>query len=290
MPSCALGKWPYNQLTLLTLICCSGNSYKSKTHPWEWPFHFKHSKGKPLTLTIKGATSPQDCPLQIMKAYLTMRGATAGPLFLYCPSMPVTRAKFNEQLRGALQFCYFCPKQFKSHSFRTGAATTAAAQGMSDSQIRSLGRGSSDVFMKYIRCSQRVSALWTITEYLHDYFAKKKYMLGCLAAAVFHIFQIWKCFSAAECLYVTGLESSQTWTKLHPEQQGWSHNGNHQLTILFGFISQRYSRFGVQFSHLAFFWGQHFYSRARIEVHGVVFPQKDSPGETIHSARRICFP
>ena len=23
MPSCALGKWPYNQLTLLTLICCS---------------------------------------------------------------------------------------------------------------------------------------------------------------------------------------------------------------------------------------------------------------------------
>ena len=30
--------------------------------------HFKHSKGKPLTLTIKGTTSPQDCCLQIMKA------------------------------------------------------------------------------------------------------------------------------------------------------------------------------------------------------------------------------
>ena len=30
--------------------------------------HFKHSKGKPLTLTMKGTTSPQDCPLQIMKA------------------------------------------------------------------------------------------------------------------------------------------------------------------------------------------------------------------------------
>ena len=121
--------------------------------------HFKHSKGKPLTLTIKGTTSPQDCRLQIMKAYLSMRGATAGPLFLYCPSMPVTRAKFNEQLRGGLQFCHFCPKLFKSHSFRIGAATTAAAQGMSESQIRSLGRASSDAFMKYIRCSQRVSAL-----------------------------------------------------------------------------------------------------------------------------------
>ena len=102
-----------------------------------------------------------------------MRGATAGPLFLYCPSMPVTRAKFNEQLRGALQFCHFCPKQSKSHSFRIAAATTAAAQGMSDSQIRSLGIWFSDAFMKYLRCSQRMSALLTIMEYLHDYLAKK---------------------------------------------------------------------------------------------------------------------
>ena len=84
------------------------------------------------------------------------------------------------------------------------------------------------------------------------------YMLGCLAAAVFHIFQVCKCFYAGECLHVTGLEGSQTWTKPHPDQQGWSHNGDHQLTFLFVFISQRYSRFGVQFSHLTFFWGQHF--------------------------------
>ena len=120
---------------------------------------FKHSKGKPLTLTIKGTTTPQDCPLQIMEAYLSVRGAAAGTLFVYSPSVSVTRAKFNEQLRGSLQFCHFCPKQFKSHSFPIGPATTAAAQGMSESQIRSLGRRSSDVFMKYIRCSQRVSAL-----------------------------------------------------------------------------------------------------------------------------------
>ena len=55
-------------------------------------------------------------------------------------------------------------------------------------------------------------------------------------------------FSAAKCLHATGLEGSQTWTMPHPDQQGWSHNGDHQLT-LFVFISQRYSRFGVQFSH-----------------------------------------
>ena len=44
------------------------------------------------------------------------------------------------------------------------------------------------------------------------------------------------CFFAAECLHVTGLEGSQTWTMPHPDQQGWSHNGDHQLT-LFVFIS-----------------------------------------------------
>ena len=43
--------------------------------------HFKHSKGKPLALTIKGTTSPQDCPLQIMKAYLSVRGATEQVLY-----------------------------------------------------------------------------------------------------------------------------------------------------------------------------------------------------------------
>ena len=40
--------------------------------------------------------------------------------------------------------------------------------------------------------------------------------------------------AAAECLQ--GLEGSQTWTMPHPDQQGWSHNGDHQLT-LFVFIS-----------------------------------------------------
>ena len=54
--------------------------------------HFKHSKGKPLTLTIKGTTSPQDCRLQIMEAYLSVRGATEGTLFLYWPSVPVTKS------------------------------------------------------------------------------------------------------------------------------------------------------------------------------------------------------
>ena len=86
-------------------------------------------------------------------------GRAAGLLFLYSINMLVTRAKFNKQLRSALQFYNFCPKQFKSHSFRIGAATTAAAQDVSDGQIRLLDRWSLDAFKKYIRYSQRLSAL-----------------------------------------------------------------------------------------------------------------------------------
>ena len=157
--------------------------------------------------------------------------------------------------------------------------------------------------MKYIRCSQRVPAPSRALACLiarsserevrvgpkekgQKMFAKT-YKLECLAAVILHMFQVLKCFSAAECLHVTGLESSQTWTMPHPDQRGWSHNGDHQLTFLFVFISQRYSRFGVQFSHLAFFRGQHFPHTCRDRsVMALFSPQKDSPGETIHLARQ----
>ena len=49
-------------------------------------------QAKPLTLTIKGTTTLQDCRLQIVKAYLSVRGTTAGTLFLYCPSVLVTKS------------------------------------------------------------------------------------------------------------------------------------------------------------------------------------------------------
>lgn len=120
---------------------------------------YKHSKGEPLVLTVKASQEAPDCPVGIMKSYITLRGTAAGPLFLTAPHSPVTRAQFTKQLRYALNFCELSPEQFKSHSFRVGAATTAAAQGMSDSQIRLLGRWSADAYKKYIRCSQRLSAL-----------------------------------------------------------------------------------------------------------------------------------
>lgn len=120
---------------------------------------YKHSKGQPFTLTIQAAPLAPDCPVRIMQEYLAGRGSSSGPLFQFRPNCPVTRANFNTQLRHALQFCQLPTDRYKSHSFRIGAATEASRQGLSDSQIRQLGRWQSDAFTSYIRVSQRLSSL-----------------------------------------------------------------------------------------------------------------------------------
>ena len=94
-----------------------------------------------------------------MSRYLAIRGSSPEPLFQKAPNVPITRALFNAQLRGALSFCKLPTDSFISHSFRIGAAITATAQCFADSQIRQLGRWQSDAFRKYIHCAERFSSL-----------------------------------------------------------------------------------------------------------------------------------
>ena len=74
-----------------------------------------------------------------------------GPLFRLADGSPVSRAIFNDKLSMAIKYCGLDPSRYKGHSFRIGAASYAADAGMSDSQIRALGRWKSDAFHKYIR-------------------------------------------------------------------------------------------------------------------------------------------
>ena len=57
----------------------------------------------------------------------------------------------TRQLKGALAFCDLDCSSYKSLSVRIGAPSLAAKNGMSDAQIRGLGRWKSDAFKLYIR-------------------------------------------------------------------------------------------------------------------------------------------
>ena len=86
-----------------------------------------------------------------MLAYLAVRATTPGPLFLYQDGTTLSREHFTHHLRQAVQLVGLCPDNFSGHSFRIGAATTAAKAGLPDCLIKSHGRWKSSVFTRYIR-------------------------------------------------------------------------------------------------------------------------------------------
>jgi hypothetical protein len=111
---------------------------------------FKHHHGPPVTLVIQSHHSSA-CPVSHLCRYITVRGPSAGPLFQFPNGTPVSRNFFLKQLSASLAWSN-CSSQFiKSHSFRIGAATAAAASGHSEESIQRMGRWKSTAFKKYIR-------------------------------------------------------------------------------------------------------------------------------------------
>ncbi len=113
-------------------------------------YHYKHSKGKTHVLRITPRNSI-NCPVKALNSYLSLRGNQPGSLFITSDQHTVTRSLFSSMLKKCIQFLKLNTDVYKSHSFRIGAASHAAQCGMSDAQIRHLGRWSSQAFMKYIR-------------------------------------------------------------------------------------------------------------------------------------------
>lgn len=111
--------------------------------------HLKVSKTDQLRKGISvfvGSTGNDICPVAAVTAYLAIRGASAGPFFRFSRSEP-TKERFI-QVREALTSN---PASYAGHSFRIGAATTAAEVGVEDSTIRALGRWKSDAFQSYVK-------------------------------------------------------------------------------------------------------------------------------------------
>lgn len=113
---------------------------------------YKHSDSSvPTVLHITGRTPASLCPVKALLDYLSLVQIQPGqPLFKY-KNTPISRALFNSSLSRILDFVGLDTKLYKSHSFRIGAATTAAAEGIPDQTIKAWGRWSSDAYKRYIR-------------------------------------------------------------------------------------------------------------------------------------------
>ena len=114
----------------------------------------KQSKTDPYR---KGATvclakaANELCPVLALLPYLALRGDQPGPLFILQDLTFLTRSKFTARLREILREAGIDDSKYASHSFRSGAATTAAEVGISEVHIKMLGRWESDAYQVYVK-------------------------------------------------------------------------------------------------------------------------------------------
>ena len=102
-----------------------------------------------------GPSGQSICPVAALTRYLQMRGSSPGPLFLCQDGTPLSPTTVNNWLRSILSSAGVTGN-YSSHSFRIGAATSAALAGVPDHLIKTLGRWSSDAYLRYIRTPPHV--------------------------------------------------------------------------------------------------------------------------------------
>lgn len=116
----------------------------SKTDP------FRH--GSTISLfRINGITCPITALLTFTAARDSVCNNPTSPFFLLPSGRPLTRKIFLDLLSRLCSAVELDPKKYSGHSFRIGAATTAAKKHIPDHMVRVLGRWSSDAYTSYVR-------------------------------------------------------------------------------------------------------------------------------------------
>ena len=119
-------------------------------------FRLKTSKTDPYgkgTTVVVGTCEPPMCATAAMRTYLaTSAGTQQDPLFRYKDGRPLSKSAFVDEIRRLLESASIAnASNYSGHSFRIGAATSAAVAGAPDWQIRAMGRWKSDSVLRYIR-------------------------------------------------------------------------------------------------------------------------------------------
>ena len=129
-------------------------SVDSHTSPCTVAIRIKVSKtdqfGTGTTIYL-GRTSDKIFPVSAVLQYLAVRPPGEGPLFVTPQGTALTKTTFVSRVKETLGSAGIDASHYKGHSFRIGAATTAAACGLTEGLIKALGRWSSSAYQSYIR-------------------------------------------------------------------------------------------------------------------------------------------
>ena len=129
-------------------------SVDSRDNPQALIVLLRHSKTDQFGAGVRlylGRTADILCPVAAVLSYLAIRPGNPGPLFQFEDGTPLSRIHLVRHIREALSGAGIDTACFSGHSFRIGAATTAAQAGLNDSTIQTLGRWKSSAFTAYIR-------------------------------------------------------------------------------------------------------------------------------------------
>ena len=135
-------------------LCVDDVRVNSRSSPTFIQVRIKASKMDPYrqgVMIYVGRTANNLCPVAAVLTYMVARGQDSGPLFKWENGQFLTREAFVAAVRKALAEAGIAPKDYSGRSFRIGAATTAAQQGLQDSLIKTLGRWESSAYTIYIR-------------------------------------------------------------------------------------------------------------------------------------------
>lgn len=116
--------------------------------------HIKESKTDPFRLghtIIVGSTNCDLCPVRALKKYISLRPPVPGPLFIHTSGKPLTKHTLTTETRQLLASSGFNAANYAGHSYRIGAATTAAEAKLPPWLIKTMGRWSSDCYERYIK-------------------------------------------------------------------------------------------------------------------------------------------
>ena len=122
--------------------------------PTCFQIHIKCSKTDPFRVgcyIYVGRGSDVICPVVAMGNFLAVRGPSPGPLFCFADGRPLTRQLLSSTVQSLLPSAGYSGN-YSGHSLRIGAAT-AASRGLPNHLIKTLGRGSSDAYQRYIHTS-----------------------------------------------------------------------------------------------------------------------------------------